>query len=96
MRVFALIVTYNRLDCLKACLDRLARQKSPVERIVIVDNNSTDGTAEFLKTVSDKYTVINPGKNLGGAGGIPYRVEMVRDEWRRLDMVPGRRHAGPC
>ena len=68
MKVFALVVTYNRLAELKVCLSRLARQKDSLDHIVIINNNSTDGTAEYLETQKGKYTVINPGKNVGGAG----------------------------
>ena len=54
MYVAAVIVTYNRRDKLRQCLDAVIRQKgSAVPDIIIVDNNSTDGTADMVRTCSE-------------------------------------------
>ena len=46
MSVAAVIVTYNRRDKLRNCMDAVISQKgNAVPDIIIVDNNSTDGTA---------------------------------------------------
>lgn len=47
-RVIAVVVTYNRKELLLECLKGLARQTRPVSEIMLIDNASTDGTAEFL------------------------------------------------
>ncbi len=48
VRVVAVVVTWNRRDLLVESLAALAAQTlAPVE-IVVVDNASTDGTAELL------------------------------------------------
>ena len=44
--IAALVVTYNRLADLKKCLDTLRQQTRPLDAILIVNNGSTDGTAE--------------------------------------------------
>ena len=49
--VTAVVVTYNRIDLLKECLQALREQK--VDRdtqldIFLVDNASTDGTKEWI------------------------------------------------
>jgi GT2 family glycosyltransferase len=46
--VSAVIVTYNRKEMLKECLTALMKQTKPVNAIYIIDNNSNDGTPEFL------------------------------------------------
>lgn len=46
--VCALIVTYNRCECLTRLLDALETQSYPVSEVVIFDNCSTDGTQELL------------------------------------------------
>ena len=54
MSVAAVIVTYNRRDKLRQCLDAVIRQKgSTVPDIIIVDNNSTDGTGDMVRTCSE-------------------------------------------
>lgn len=77
MRVNALVVTYNRLPLLKECLSAIENQTVPIEKIVIVDNCSTDGTREYLseKGKDDRYMVIRPVENVGGAGGFSLGVK---------------------
>lgn len=67
MTICAFIVTYNRLDLLKKCYAALANQTKPVDELVIINNDSTDGTNEWLSTLTN-VTIINQD-NIGGAGG---------------------------
>lgn len=70
-KINTLVVTYNRLSLLKENLSALEAQTYPIARILIIDNCSTDGTAEYLKQFegNSKYLVIRTEKNIGGAGG---------------------------
>ncbi len=65
--IAALVVTYNRLEDLKKCLDTLREQTRPLDAIFIVNNGSTDGTAEWLAT--QPGLLVTTQANLGGAGG---------------------------
>ena len=66
----AVVVTYNRLEMLKHCIDHLKHQDIPCD-ILIIDNASTDGTQAWLeKQQGIRY--FNTGANLGGAGGFNY------------------------
>lgn len=68
--VFAVIVTYNRLELLKQCIEAVLNQTYKSLDVVIVDNASTDGTEEYIKGLRNKRIIyINTGKNVGGAGG---------------------------
>ena len=68
--VYAVIVTYNRLDMLKQCLEAVINQTYKSLTVVVVDNASTDGTGEYIKSLkNNKIIYINTGKNSGGAGG---------------------------
>ena len=75
-RVVAVVVTYNRRALLGACVDCLLRQTAANLSILIVDNASTDGTAESLAPLIDagKVLYVNSGANLGGAGGFQFGV----------------------
>lgn len=66
--VWAVIVTRNRLDLLQECLSAIAGQTRPAERIVVVDNASTDGTRAWLDTQSG-VDLLPLEENVGGAGG---------------------------
>ncbi|MDO5546265.1 MAG: glycosyltransferase family 2 protein [Eubacteriales bacterium] len=68
--VAAVVVTYNRLELLRQCVEALLAQTSSCD-ILIVDNASTDGTAQWLASQPGLFCR-NTGSNLGGAGGFHY------------------------
>lgn len=65
--VAAVVVTFNRLELLKQCVDSLRAQTVHCD-ILIVDNASTDGTGQWAASQPD-LAYRNTGSNLGGAGG---------------------------
>jgi|ERR1017187_4277344 GT2 family glycosyltransferase len=71
--VAAIVVTYNRKEWLVECLQALRVQSQPVARIYIIDNASTDGTADLLDVygfmTDAQCEYIRMEKNTGGAGG---------------------------
>ena len=73
-KVAAVVVTYNRIVLLKQCVEALLKQNYPCD-ILLVNNNSVDGTEEWALELVKKYNNINyhnTGANLGGAGGFNY------------------------
>lgn len=75
-RVAAVVVTYNRRELLRECLEALLKQSNPNTEIIVVDNASTDGTGEYLReNFAGKIAYYNTGKNLGGAGGFNYGMK---------------------
>jgi GT2 family glycosyltransferase len=66
MKIIAVIVTYNRLALLKKCIAGIQQQSRKLNEILIINNSSTDGTAEWLST-QEVSVVTQP--NLGGAAG---------------------------
>lgn len=71
MTVNCVIVTYNRLDLLKECLEAVEGQTRPVNKVIVIDNCSTDDTAAYLETFSGnpRYVIRRTTGNIGGAGG---------------------------
>lgn len=69
--VAAVVVTFNRLEKLKTVLASIAAQTHPVETLFVIDNASTDGTAEYLSGLElpVPVEVVTMATNLGGAGG---------------------------
>lgn len=77
----AVVVTYNRLELLKECLGALEKQTEPVNHIIIIDNDSSDGTMSYLNSLNDKrYIIFHSDKNLGGAGGFSKGIEIAFTE----------------
>lgn len=75
LRTAAVVVTYNRLPLLRQCLAALTSQTALGLTIFLIDNASTDGTAEAVAAMTQPNLVYrNTGKNLGGAGGFAYGV----------------------
>jgi len=66
-KVSIIIVTYNGLPFLKKCLPTIFYQTYQNIEIIIVDNNSSDGTAEYMNQHYPKITVIKNEKNEGFA-----------------------------
>ena len=86
-KIAAVIVTYNRKELLLECLDAVFRQTYPVDTVLVIDNNSTDGTKDslaesgFLQKI--KYTKLDT--NTGGAGGFNAGFkESLKYEYDRL------------
>lgn len=77
-RVVAVVVTWNRRELLEEALTALNGQTLPLERVVVVDNASDDGTPAFLDAVAAAdpgVDVLTLGENTGGAGGFAAGVE---------------------
>ncbi len=70
-----MMVTYNRLELTKRMLQSLFAQTDVPYRLIIVDNGSTDGTVEWLKSVPQEHNLCQSvdihlnEKNLGIAAG---------------------------
>jgi GT2 family glycosyltransferase len=75
-RVCAVVVTRNRKDLLRICLRSILAQTRPADRILVVDNASTDGTAGMLDAEFASLEKLNLlwrltlPENAGGAGGV--------------------------
>ena len=67
--VGAVVVSFNRRDLLRRVLEHITQQTATVAEILVVDNGSTDGTAEMVESLFPQATLLISEKNLGGAGG---------------------------
>lgn len=72
IRIATVVVTFNRRKLLQECLNAILKQSKKPNSIIIIDNNSEDGTKEMLenefleKSIFD-YVRLN--RNTGSAGG---------------------------
>ncbi|MEM5782107.1 MAG: glycosyltransferase family 2 protein, partial [Candidatus Aenigmatarchaeota archaeon] len=74
-----IIVTYNSKKYVKNCLISVLENK-PLE-IIVVDNNSDDGTFQFIKENFPQVKLICNSKNLGYAVGNNIGVKKAKGEY---------------
>jgi rhamnopyranosyl-N-acetylglucosaminyl-diphospho-decaprenol beta-1,3/1,4-galactofuranosyltransferase len=67
--VCAVIVTHNREPLLRECLSALGAQSRRPDRIVVVDNASTDGSADMVQREFPSVHVLALPENQQCAGG---------------------------
>lgn len=96
--VAVVVVTYNRCELLSTCLRAILGQSTSVDRIIVVDNASTDQTPCLFEPEGpfDRPDVMYDrlGENKGGAGGFKEGMRVARDlgcDWCWImddDVVP--------
>ncbi|HOE65837.1 MAG TPA: glycosyltransferase [Candidatus Hydrogenedentes bacterium] len=67
--VSIIIPAHNQLDYCRACVDSVLRHTRPPFRLVLIDNGSTDGVAEYFDSTPDAM-VVHTGRNLGFPAGV--------------------------
>ncbi len=85
-RTAAVIVTYNRAEKLRHCLDAvIAQDASEAPDIIVVDNHSSDHTAECVHSFTDgrqsgpAVHYFDTGHNAGGAGGFAFGITRAEE-----------------
>lgn len=78
------IVTYNRKDAVRNALLRQFKQTVQAQKIILVDNHSTDNTKEYIQDILDDYAdqvkYLRLDENLGGSGGFYYGMKAALEE----------------
>ncbi len=75
------IVTYNSRRFIAPCLDALLRQTGVPFEVLVVDNNSTDGTRDILQRFAGRIQVIHNERNLGFAAAQNQAIAASCSEW---------------
>ncbi len=87
MKVVAVIVTHNRAEKLKTCLEHLFAGSIVPDEIVVMNNASTDETKTILDNYAFRYSRIYPvhlEDNLGGAGGFELGMKIAFERGAEL------------
>jgi len=77
INITIIILTYNNINDIKACLSSITKQTYPYYSITVVDNQSTDGTVEYIEKSFPDVRIIQTGENLGYAAGNNVGIEHV-------------------
>ena len=85
------VTSYNRLECTKKCLEALRMTSGVPYCLTVVDNNSTDGSREYLEALHEAGQIrhlllcrrnvgVAPAANLGWAAvDAPWYVKLDND-----------------
>ena len=81
MKLSIITLTYNKLEYTKQFIESLYRYTKDFE-LIIVDNGSTDGTVDFIKSLDkDNIKLIVNSKNLGFPKGNNQGLEIAEGEY---------------
>jgi len=70
LEVSIIIPVYNKVEYTRRCIEALVENTRGVKyEIILVDNGSSDGTAEFLATLPSQVHIVNNEINMGFAQG---------------------------
>lgn len=84
-RVVATVVTRNRRELLAEALAAVHAQTRAPEDLVVVDNASSDGTAEYVREHFPTASLVSLARNMGGAGG--FAAGLAQALGQRSDLV---------
>ncbi len=74
-----IIVSYNCLESLKACVKSLENQEGVQSEIIVIDNDSNDGSVDFLK--EQEFKTILSEKNLGYGAAVNRAAREAEGEY---------------
>lgn len=57
MKISVIVPAYNEEKYIEKCLNSLLSQKEPADEIIVIDNNSTDKTAQIVKKMGIKIII---------------------------------------
>jgi GT2 family glycosyltransferase len=82
--VSVLIVNWNARADLADCLRSVRAQREQPFEVVVVDNGSSDGSAEMVRKHFPEVKLLEPGENLGFAEGNNVGLQVCRGSWVAL------------
>src|SRR6202163_221303 len=80
-RVSVTIVTFNSGRFIKRCLESVLAQRYANKEIIVIDNASTDGTADILEQFVDRCRVVYNDENIGFAAAQNQAIATSTGDW---------------
>lgn len=79
--VSVIVVTWNHASFIPVCLEALAAQTYPRLEIIIVDNASQDGCADWVRAHYPQFRLLEQDRNLGFAAGFNCGARLATGNW---------------
>lgn len=83
MKFSIVITTYNRLPFLKRAVESALNQTVPCE-VIVADDCSDDGTADYIKSLNNKVIYYHNVENLGHSKTVNAGVSVATGDWIKL------------
>lgn len=81
VEISVVVPSWNTRDHLEACLAALRRARKPPTEVIVVDNASTDGSAELVAEEFPEHTLIRNERNEGFARGSNQGIRAARGRY---------------
>lgn len=75
------LVTYNSGRFIRRCLESVLEQQYPHLEVIVIDNASTDGTADILEQFAHKCSIHYNQENIGFAAAQNQAIAISQGEW---------------
>jgi glycosyltransferase involved in cell wall biosynthesis len=80
-KVSVVVPVYNRGKTIVRALDSILEQSMKPEEIIVVNDGSSDGTADVIKEYGNRITIINMPQNSGPSAARNEGVKYSQSEW---------------
>jgi GT2 family glycosyltransferase len=68
MKISLVILTCNRKSSISLLLESIEQQNRIPDEVIVVDNDSEDGTSDYVKTHFEKVVLVRLPQNMGASG----------------------------
>ncbi len=81
VRISVIITCFNQREFIRDAVDSALSQSSPHTEIIVVDDGSTDGSAELLREYGDRIKLFVLSSNRGGNGARNYGAAHAKGDY---------------
>lgn len=81
LKITAIVSTHNRARYLAEALDSLLAQTLPLDELIVVNDASTDDTADVISAYHDRARIVELETNHGKAAALNMAVPMARGDY---------------
>jgi len=79
--ISAIILTYNSIRFIRSCLNSVYTQDYPEFEVIVIDNNSKDGTVGLIKKDYPQVILLENRQNLGASKARNQGIQVANGEW---------------
>jgi len=77
LQMSVIILAWNGREYLGPCLSSVLAQTRPADQVIVVDNGSQDGSADFVAQNCPQVQLVRNERNLGFSGGMNIGIKVA-------------------